>query len=49
MEVGVGDVVMIPAGATQRIANRGAEDLVFECICTPAFDADAYEHLEEDG
>lgn len=48
-EVGVGDVVMIPAGATQRIANPGTEDLLFECICTPAFHPDAYEHLEEDG
>ena len=49
IEVGAGDVVMIPAGATQRVTNQGTEDLVFECICTPAFHEDAYEHLEDDG
>lgn len=47
-EVGIGDVVMIPAGATQRITNPGTEDLVFECICTPAFHEDAYDDLERD-
>jgi mannose-6-phosphate isomerase-like protein (cupin superfamily) len=45
-EVGRGDVVLIPAGVPQRIANRGAEDLVFLAICTPRFDRRAYEDLE---
>ena len=40
--VGPGDVVLIPAGKTQRIANRGAEDLVFFCICTPRFEPGHY-------
>lgn len=45
-EVGPGDRVLIPAGAPQRIANVGGEDLVFDCICTPRFVAAAYTDLE---
>ncbi len=41
-EVGPGDVVFIPAGVAQQIANTGSRDLVFYCICTPAFDEDCY-------
>lgn len=41
-KVGVGDVVFIPAGASQRITNIGKTDLVFYCICTPKFTADCY-------
>ena len=44
-EVGPGDLVVIPAGATQRIANLGAEELVFYCICTPRFTQACYESL----
>ena len=46
-EVAPGDVVLIPAACAQRIANIGAEDLVFLALCTPRFwpenyaDADA--------
>ncbi len=36
------DIVVIPAGATQRIANTGATDLVFLCICTPRFESKYY-------
>jgi len=36
------DVVVIPAGAKQRIANTGTTDLVFLCICTPRFDSRNY-------
>ncbi|MDO5102130.1 MAG: cupin domain-containing protein [Lautropia sp.] len=32
-----GDVVMIPAGYSRRIANIGEGDLVFLAICTPRF------------
>ncbi len=46
--VGPGDVVVIPAGWRQRIANVGAADLVFLAICTPRFVADAYEDLDTD-
>ena len=41
-----GDVVVIPAGARQRITNTGACDLVFYCICSPAFMPECYEALE---
>lgn len=39
-----GDVVVIPPGMRQRIANRGDTDLVFLAICTPRFVRDAYEY-----
>jgi mannose-6-phosphate isomerase-like protein (cupin superfamily) len=48
LDVRPGDVVRIPAGTSQRIANTGAEDLVFLCVCTPAFSPEAYEDLEGD-
>jgi mannose-6-phosphate isomerase-like protein (cupin superfamily) len=41
-----GDVVHIPAGRRQRIANVGGTDLVFLAICTPRFVQSAYEDLE---
>jgi mannose-6-phosphate isomerase-like protein (cupin superfamily) len=41
-----GDVVHIPAGHRQRIANVGRTDLVFLAICTPRFVQSAYEDLE---
>jgi mannose-6-phosphate isomerase-like protein (cupin superfamily) len=40
-----GDVVVIPAGASQHIANTGPTDLVFYCICTPRFTPECYEAL----
>ena len=45
--VGPGDVVLIPPGCRQRIANRGGTDLVFLAICTPRFRADAYESIDD--
>jgi mannose-6-phosphate isomerase-like protein (cupin superfamily) len=44
--VGPRDVVVIPAGAPQRITNSGGEDLVFYCVCSPRFQPDAYRALE---
>jgi mannose-6-phosphate isomerase-like protein (cupin superfamily) len=44
--VGPGEIVRIPAGDRQRIANIGAEDLVFLCICTPRFEQAYYRPLE---
>jgi mannose-6-phosphate isomerase-like protein (cupin superfamily) len=35
-----GDVVVIPAGVSQQIANTDAHDLVFYCICSPRFTKD---------
>ena len=44
--VGPGDVVLIPPGVRQRIANVGAEDLVFLAVCTPRFEQVAYEDID---
>lgn len=44
--VGPLDVVCIPAGEAQRITNTGSSDLTFLCICTPPFEARAYQNLE---
>lgn len=43
--VAVGDVVLIPPGVPQRIANTGSVDLIFLAICTPRFVWSAYETL----
>ncbi len=40
--VSVGDVIVIPAGVSQKIANTGQSDLVFYCVCTPRFNEDCY-------
>ena len=45
-EVGPGDVVTIPAGLRQRIANIGDSDLIFYCVCTPRFEQKNYRRLE---
>ncbi len=44
--VGPGDRVIIPAGAPQRIANTGRDELSFYCLCTPRFRPEAYRDLE---
>lgn len=44
-DVGPGDVVLIPPGCRQRIANVGPGDLVFLAICTPRFRPENYEAL----
>jgi mannose-6-phosphate isomerase-like protein (cupin superfamily) len=41
-EVGLGDVVVIPRGVSQRITNTEKADLVFYCVCTPRFTAECY-------
>ena len=45
-KVGPGDVVRIPAGVAQRIANTGDEQLIFYALCTPRFEASHYVNLE---
>jgi mannose-6-phosphate isomerase-like protein (cupin superfamily) len=45
-DVGPGDVVIIPAGVRQRIANIGDHDLIFYCVCTPRFRQQNYRTLE---
>lgn len=46
--VGPGDVVLIPAGVPQRVANPDARDrdLVFYCLCTPPWRPEAYRALD---
>ena len=48
VEVGPGEVVLIPRGTPQRISNVGARDLVFLCICTPPFTPECYNGLESE-
>jgi mannose-6-phosphate isomerase-like protein (cupin superfamily) len=46
LEVAPGDVVRIPPGKPQRIANSGDEDLLFYAVCSPPFSAARYRNLE---
>jgi mannose-6-phosphate isomerase-like protein (cupin superfamily) len=46
VDVEAGDVVRIPPGTRQRIANSGDEDLVFYAVCTPPFREERYRALE---
>lgn len=41
-DVEAGDIVVIPAGTSQKITNTGDTDLVFYCVCTPKFTAECY-------
>lgn len=40
-----GDTVVIPAMCRQRITNIGDTDLIFLAICSPRFQAEAYQAL----
>lgn len=46
-ELRLGDAIIIPAGASQKISNIGDEDLEFFCLCTPRFLPECYENLED--
>jgi mannose-6-phosphate isomerase-like protein (cupin superfamily) len=48
IEVGPGDTVEIPAGASQRIRNTGNGDLLLQCVCLPRFTPNCYQSLEND-
>ncbi len=41
-EVGLSDVVVVPAGCAQRICNETDNDLIVYCLCTPRFTPDVY-------
>jgi mannose-6-phosphate isomerase-like protein (cupin superfamily) len=41
-EVSEGDTVAIPPGTKQKITNTAKTDLIFYCICTPAFTEGCY-------
>ena len=47
-EVSPGDVVFIPPSCRQRITNVGDRDLIFLAICTPRFQPEVYEDLDND-
>ena len=44
--VGAGDIVAIAKHKSQKIENRGDDDLIFLCVCTPRFSAECYTSLE---
>ena len=46
-EIRVGDQVVVPAGASQRITAVGEAELRFYCLCTPRFVPDTYVNLEQ--
>lgn len=46
-EVVPGDVVVVPAGCSQRIRATSDRDLVVYCLCTPRFTPDVYHDAEE--
>lgn len=46
-DVNPGDVVLIPPMCRQRITNTGTADLIFLAICSPGFEQDVYEDVEE--
>jgi len=43
-----GDIVFVPPGVPQQVANTGDRDLVFYCLCTPPFDGSDYLRLSGD-
>ena len=47
-EVKTGDVVLIPPLCPQRITNTGIDDLIFLAICSPRFEQNAYEDIEDE-
>ena len=44
--VTAGDMVLIPAGTRQRIANVGSGDLIFLALCTPRFTPACYMDID---
>ncbi|MFC5577844.1 cupin domain-containing protein [Lysobacter niabensis] len=46
-EVAAGDVVLVPPSCPQRIANTGSVDLIFLAVCTPRFEQNTYEDIDD--
>ena len=46
--LGPGDVALIPPGCPQRIANTGATDLLFLAICSPRYQPEAYQDINDE-
>ncbi len=42
VEVKEGDAVIVPPHTPQQITNTGKTDLIFYCVCTPAFTESSY-------
>lgn len=47
-DVGRGDTVLIPPGTPHAIENRGEEDLVILCSCSPPYSHDDTEIIKAD-
>lgn len=47
-EIKPGDVVLVPPNCRQRITNSGVGDLIFLAICSPRFQQNAYEDIEDE-
>jgi mannose-6-phosphate isomerase-like protein (cupin superfamily) len=47
-EVGKGDTICIPPGASHQIQNTGSSMLVFLCCCSPAYSHEDTELLEDE-
>lgn len=47
-QTGPEGVVIIAPDVSQRIANRGSDDLIFLAVCTPRFTEAYYEDVESD-
>ncbi|MEI6705505.1 MAG: cupin domain-containing protein [Methylococcales bacterium] len=45
--VNVGNVVIIPPHCAQKITNTGEDDLVFLALCTPRFEKQFYEDIDD--
>ncbi|PHR94141.1 MAG: cupin [Robiginitomaculum sp.] len=48
IEMSAGDNIKINPGQSQRVINMGAEELVFQSICTPRWTHECYKNLEGD-
>jgi len=45
--VNAGNVVIIPPLCAQKITNIGTEDLIFLALCTPRFQTQYYEDIDD--
>ena len=48
IKVSKGDLLKIESDLPQRIKNTGTLDLIFLCLCFPAFETKSYVDLEND-
>lgn len=48
IKMSAGENIKINPGQSQRVINTGAEELVFQSICTPRWTHECYKNLEDD-